>query len=366
MSNKRVSLFHLIEYVDQIVKSENDNNILVGENDTEDAVSYNILTKSNIKFIDDVEYDNLNFGEKSNIFGYQENCKDIFDPFISNIYRHGTIKRYKDNNISLLYSIFMCLDKKFCTKSKSTQVKWLDAAINKIVDDIKKEDLEKNYNDADIIKELTTFSNNKIVLRFLSDYFNINIFLINVIEDKMFAIYGEEQFNIFKNSIFLSFYDEQFEFLSYDDKKIWEYNDPPFKKIIKVSKKKISIMDIGETKEFELGTEDISKYIKLDKDIPEDSAINMVNTIEIEESDCQDNYIDDIDTYDNYVDPNVFKPSEKQDATPTRIIANNKMKLGELQNIAKEYNISIFSGKTLAGKPKKKTKAMLIKDINNL
>ena len=52
--------------------------------------------------------------------------------------------------------------------------------------------------------ELQNLEHNNIVLRFIVDYFCINIFVIN--NDKVEIIYSGDKFNKYKNSIFL-YYD---------------------------------------------------------------------------------------------------------------------------------------------------------------
>lgn len=368
MSNKRVSLAYLIEYIDNVVRCDS------GEGADDDIpserdVSYDIISKENIRYIDEFKYDNIKINESIDINDFKKNCKKIFDPYIDNIIRNGTLKKCKDDYISLLYSVFSCIDENFCTKSKSTKVKWIYSAIDKMISDIKKENINYELKNTDISQELQKFSNNKIVLRFLSDYFNINIFLINVIEDRIFVVYGEPQFNIFKPTIFLSFYDDQFEYLSYKNKKIWAYDDPPFKKLIKVCTKKIDVMDIDDSKVFELGTEDLLKYLDqppIQDTKNQDSVVNMINTIELETEDTihANIDIDDEDDDDEEDSTDIFE-TKKSKSSP-KISVNNKMKLKELQDLAVKYSISLFSGTTKTGKPKKKTKAMLVKELESL
>ena len=65
------------------------------------------------------------------------------------------------------------------------------------------------------------YKNNKMVIRFLADYLFINIFILNIQDDILYAVYSDDNFNIYKMNVFLVYYNEIFEPLVYNKNKLW-------------------------------------------------------------------------------------------------------------------------------------------------
>ena len=221
--------------------------------------------------------------------------------------------------------------------------------------------------------------------------------MFNINEDKIYSIYPEEKYNLYKPSIFLSFFDGVFEPIIYKSEKIWKYDFDPLRKLIAVDKKYIGIFDVNFTKDkdpsqliFSTGPEDLSKYLlkKLEKDNDDlkdnkdtkqhdDNQDNEYDEVyaknpstEIYINDPEDSDID-VETAKN--DQDIFCTKSDTDTTSIQIhTINPKMNIGELQKLAKELDISVNKGMFKNGNPKLKTRAELyselllkIKETNN-
>jgi len=255
------------------------------------------------------------------------------------------------------------------------------------------------WNKKDITNSLIQFKSNKLVMKLIADYFDINIFVLNIVEDKIYVISENNYYDIFRSNIFVVFNVDTFEPLIYSESNILEYNSGPIKKLITVDKNFIILMDADLSDhspvQFNIRLSNINKYAKLIPKplINESSVINVINNVnstiietisdnlkketiqgkakqddekeneyeEIlpEESDANA-YIKDIEQSetDNYL-------NNKLPITQLIFKISPKMKLEELQTIAKKLNIVLEKenikkkGSTLV-----KTKTELIDEIN--
>lgn len=280
----------------------------------------------------------------------------VFDPFISDITRTAVDTDIRDINFTLLESVMYCLN------LDMTPIDFR----NKMIASLYQEDLFAKYSYADLkwkkkqlIDTIKECKNNLIFLRFLTDYLGINIFFLNVNEDKLYSVYPEENFNIFKPSVFLSYFDEIFEPLSYKFNKLWMYYHDPMKKLTNVDKKIINTPSVdfdNPDKTFQLGAEDLDRYLNKEEELEEEeNSYDEVYPDEEQDTVETETEIDKCDVVTT--DQSVFcKRLNSKDL--------QKMKLLELQTLAKKYKISTQSNvKTKTGKHKMKTKADLCKEL---
>jgi hypothetical protein len=409
MENK-ITLNKLLSFIQSISQFD--------ENDEKD---YNILSFKN----DLVEssFKLLKFGEVNTLGDLPKTLKNIFDPFITDMKRVGVLpNKNKVTNVSLLYSILYCIKTDFLDLSNAEKINCIEAFTNKMLTDFGGKNLYKKYKYNELgwkknefIETLDKYKNNILTLRFLSEYLSINLFLLNMNEDKIYAIYPEKEYNVFKPSIFLSFYDNIFEPIIYNNQHIWRNEYDPLRKLINIDKKYIGILN-GDFKNeiekvFVIGSEDLSKYlpnkeedeeiiiVKMEVDEKKKDEVN--NDIEIHaknddhhnknnkhKNDDKDNNYDEVyikdaviesEIYINDVeeteidiqtaknDKDIFYTSKKQDIEESDddIIAsiNKTMKLNDLQTIAKKFGIDVANGKYKNGKLKMKTKNELFDDV---
>jgi len=232
------------------------------------------------------------------------------------------------------------------------------------------------------------------MLKLLSDYLHINIFLLNINEDKIYSVYPEEYFNIYKPNAILSYFKEIFEPFVFKDNKIWKHDTEPFRKLINVDKALISARSfakIEQTKLFQIKTENLEKYINDKND--EEEKDNNFTEIDIEteteanipeiKNNCgkisgksngvfcqisdgsEDDESEDDESEDDESEDDESEDDEPVDYSDIKKL-NTRMKLSEIQIVAKKYDIKIKNGKTKAGKTKYKTKKMLIEEMMTL
>jgi hypothetical protein len=261
------------------------------------------IMQENVNQIEDIKFDILKVGDVKPMSDFSESLKEIFDPFIRTCFRHGSISHFADKslNLSLLDSVLTCLIDAYRTLPPEEKEIYIKNMRDKLISDLNNTGLFKQYDYKslgwklkDLKDSLKLYKNNRMVLRFITDYFNINIFLLNVLEDKIYAIYGEENFNMFKGTIFLSFYNDIFEPLTYEQTYLWSYSTEPLKKLVNVDKQKIIVMDLNfgktvEPKIFTISSEDLSKYME------DDSLTEEINDTNIEPNNMFDENIEDND-----------------------------------------------------------------------
>jgi hypothetical protein len=246
-----------------------------------------------------------------------------------------------------------------------------------------------------------------MMLRYLADYFYVNLFLLNIQEDKIYAIYPEEHFNIFKMNIFLAFSNDVFEPVIYNNLKLWNHETEPFKKLINVDKSSIGVLNMDfsnnvlkEAKLFKTGTEDLDRYLPesyIKKMEELEKNLDSKDSVHLNESENKFEEVEDFDENNEEVvhddvteteldvliiknDNDVFctkanindtisdkkKKKKKSKKLPDLSNVSMKMKLTELQKLAKKCGIKLTKGKTKSGKPKMKTKSSLVKDLKLL
>jgi hypothetical protein len=240
--SKRLTLSKLMTHIMSISKKDD-------SNDTN-----NIGLANDIKYLDEMLFATLNKDEQRTIGDFPEVLKKLFDPFIKNFKRHGVMKQLGDLNVSLLYSVLYCLVDDFRKSSVKVQEEFIQSLKVKLVYAMSSDGLfgKLNYskfgwNITEVKRFITQCNNNYILLQVLADYFNINIFLLSIMEDKIYAIYKEPDFNIFKINIFLTYFDNTFEPLSYDNSTQLNYANEAVKKLANVDKVMINIKNIDYT-----------------------------------------------------------------------------------------------------------------------
>jgi hypothetical protein len=326
----------------------------------------------------------LPFGETTTLGDLPKKLKGIFDPFITDMKRVGILQN-KSSNRSLLYSILYCVKKDFTDLSDDDKLRCIDQLNSKLISDLHSQKLFERYGygklgwtSKELYESILNHKNNILTLRFLSDYFNVNIFMFNVNEDKIYVVYPEEKYNLFKPSIFLSFFDGVFEPIVYKSDRIWRYEYDPLRKLIAVDKKYIGLFDVNFTKDkdpsqmvFATGTEDLAKYMpqeliapttKADSDAENDydEVYTKNPSTEIYINDPEETDMD-VETAKN--DQDIFcTKSESDDDEPIQTL-NPKMKIAELQKLAKEFDISVNKGTFKNGNPKLKTRDELYAEL---
>ena len=249
-----------------------------------------------------------------------------------NLFRLG-ITQFKNNkfNISLYSSILYNIDENFSMLNDNEQLSYIDNFINKIIFDINDEKLFAKFNyksnkikKQDLINDISYYKNTNKVIRFLSDYFYINIFVWSIENNELSCMYGEEEFNKYKKSIFIANIDNHsYEPIRLKNQINFTYNDNFLINLLNTKQDQISTF---YSKLFTIRTDDKINLLDQEKELNNDLA------------------------------------DEPNNDKEKKIKFSIKMKLGELQNLATKFGINYK--KNVNNKLKNKTKADLINDLD--
>lgn len=306
-------------------------------------------------------FNNLEYDTHNNINDFPLKLKKFLDPFITNMYRQGSLKG-KSYNISFLYALLNSIDDQFRKLDELKKNQYVIALNTKLINDLKIKFDEYDYErrewkKIDVVTSLKGYKNNKMMLQYVADYFNINIIIFHINNEKIMAVYTEENYNKYKQTILLSLFDDVFESLHYNGRYLFNINDDVIKKLIHVDKEFIYNMN---NELISVKNDEYEKFKELNiEENNEDNCFDEESDVDNEDS---INYIDktetEIDTT-NIVGGIFIKP----DSPITPYIIHSKMKLEELQDIAVKMKVDINDGVLKNGKPKKKKKEQLYNNI---
>ncbi len=331
---------------------------------------------------------------------------NIFNNNTFNFYRMGIKhkminEKNKEVNCSLYSSILTCIVDDYIEYSIDMRTNYINNFIIQILEDINKEKLYTKFNyrnlgwrKKNLITDIRNFENSNIVIKFLSDYLNVNIFIFDIKLSKIFVSYGEEEFNKYKKNYFITFYNDIYEPVFCNNKTNIMHDNIPLCILINHHKDIIDILKINfskknKDKKFSIGNENIQYY--LDNPI-QNSNYNINSKISdnnINESETinKNNDFDEFSDTDLYTQQNVELLNDS--AVDTEIDINNvnnkdifykkyndtikldninsTKKLSELQEIANKLKIPIKTTIVYKnGNFKMKTKAQLITDIKEI
>ena len=141
-----------------------------------------------------------------------QQCLFRTNQYMDNIYRYGTLHENGKQNISLYYSLLFCLKRDFMLLTKSEQLSTINKFKHKIYTDLTNEKLyiihqynQYGWTKNDIQKDIYESNNSPIVLQYLADYFNINIFILNHTTNKLNVYYTEDKLVVFKMNLILAY-----------------------------------------------------------------------------------------------------------------------------------------------------------------
>lgn len=351
LSRKRIALTKLISYVLSF---------------TVDNVNKDVLDNifpTQIKSDDEFQFESLTLGESRNINDFPIKLKSIFDPFIKDLMRHGSRTVFEnDVNMSLYFSVLSLLIKNYTTLPTTDQLNYITKLRDKLVMIITNNETtykSLGWTKKEILNSLVQYKTNKIILKLLADYLCINIFMLNITEDRVYVISENDSYDMFRPNIFLVYnMEENFEPLIYSNTPVLNYNTSIIKKLITVDKNFLVLlnMNLNENNSginFTLKLTDLTddKILIKKEDITND---NEYGEVIAEDSDANA-YVKSIEN------------SDKDKSTQLVFNISTKMKLDELQTIAKKLNVDLErSTTTKSGKKQSKTKQELIDEINIL
>ena len=230
-----------------------------------------------------------------------------------------------------------------------------------------------------VMNDLLNFKANSNVFKIYADYFHINIFLVNLKQDKIYFTN-----NIFipfkKNLFFLQIKENVFEPLFFNEKQFLQYNSDVIHKLTN-TKNCVTSLLTGDEFSFKITEEQLDKYLvckdsKMDyKDkilLKKMGAITVKSQPQEEKNVESDKYEeisglsgDEMDEVDEVKEEdeenNKLKEEEKEHTPKYEKSELDRKKVNELKTIAEELKIDTKI--VVNGKEKSKTKAQLISDI---
>lgn len=322
------------------------------------------------------------------------NLSNIFKNFIGDMCRIGVMRfnltgRSNEgtgckNNVSLLSSILSCLKDDFILQPCQTQQVYISQLNNNLIGFINSEkynDLGFNKTDfkqISIISQLKSYQNTKIILRLIAEYFNINIFLLNITTDELSIANDFCKYK--KNILIMLLNDESFEPIFFKNNKVLTFDSnlikhlistncfnnlidiPKFEeKIVQNTNTKNVTYTLREKRLLRLLNEQNLKETKT-PDYAVENDVEGVNEI-TESSEACDNIESNLSDSENDTEPN----TDLINKIKKKVYDEKSCKLDELQNDAKLLGIDITitkSGPTGIAKKKNKTKKELCDDIN--
>lgn len=364
---------------------------------------------------EDKEMKMLGLGDVDKIDYISTNLKKIFHEDL-NLIRAGVLSNIPklDNNVSFVSSIITCLISNFNMKPQSEQINYIKCVIEQVnknfinfyTSEYKKLGWDKNT----VFKDLQSLKLNYKTLKIYTDYFHVNIFLLNLKEDKLY--FTNNIFIPFKKNLFLIQINENvFEPIFFNEKKFLQHNYEIINTIINNNNLVSIFGNEGKDNKFMVQIESLEKYlsiknIKMDfndklllrrmglmKQETEENKENNTEKIlidsdvnnfeedneerqEDEEEDDDENcdLISETDNDNNNNKYNQTKVAEKtifykkvdeQQISKQEIKYNKKeleqKKIDDIKNIATKLNISLKQ--SIKGKEKLKTKSQLIDEI---
>lgn len=219
--------------------------------------------------VPEIENKQLNINDSEEITNLPLNLSNIFkDCLLIKIGVLNNIKHLK-SNISILSSILTCLHNSFNSKQiaeQSSYINYIYGKLNKsfsnnqdIINNYKQYSWTKNT----VEKDLKDFNVNSITLKIISDYFHVNIFVLNFADDNLSYI-GGHCFVPFKKNIFLSYLDDIFNPIFFNEDKFLCNGSTIINKLLnnKLSVKTINFDFKSETLlEFKILDENLKPYL---------------------------------------------------------------------------------------------------------
>lgn len=251
-----------------------------------------------------------------------------------------------DSNISFLYSLLYLLDDEYYSFSLKEQKEYINALKKKLKNEITKKNfikdikLSKNgWNKKNILLLVNNNITNNNYIYYVSAFFNINIFLIDVNDKNIYIFYNEDEYSKYKTNICILKFNDHYEPIMYEDgSKHISSNSQILTNILNSERIKIPV--VGFTKKI------VTKDFKLTNDID----TNIVDSISNEDSVSTPVYkINDVDIQlelntvsEEYNTENNLIENKYSTQTVDELV--KKYKKPDLIKICKEIKIP-YSGK---------------------
>jgi len=227
-----------------------------------------------------------------------------------------------------------------------------------------------------LTNNIKNMDNTKSVIIKLAKYFSVNIYIFDIENNRVLVGYGGDNLDKYNMSIMLSYFSGSYEPIFYDNVSLLKSSNNIIESFLSYNRTELlGLSNDSEFKKVELSIENLDRFqvevqneyteniddLNID-DIDDDPGLTITENDNIIENLSEDS---DDDTSNNEL---FLKKKTKNNSISslncsTVIPISLKMKLCQLQDIAKKHRIIISKGITKKGTPKLKTKAELYKEI---
>jgi hypothetical protein len=255
--NEKITIIELIQYIKSNKNAINSVNII-------DLNS----VKNNLKK-SEKELTHLKFQDVRQVNYLPTKLNEIFD-VENNKYLHaGVLEKipiYDNTNISLYSSILVCLKQNFFSQNMTYQQQFVSTFINCLNSDTKKFNYRKyNWEKDDLNKSFSKGFIGTNIMKYLSDFLCINIFVLDIEKDNLFYA-GGEYFVPYKKTIFLIHYTNNiFEPLYTESARFFSINDNIIKTIRNLQNIDVYRLSNDMNFEFKEKYEDLELYLNIKK-----------------------------------------------------------------------------------------------------
>ena len=370
----------------------------------------------------------LQYGNSANFESISPKIDKVLGIFYKTLSHVGVIRDLDSQNVSLYFSVLFCIDSDFRMKTIDLQLEYINQFHQYIVNNLN-ESCKSREEKKNIMNDLKAFNNSDNIINILARCFTINIWVIDsekeIISVSNNDMFDENRKNIIliKHEKYHEpiIYDSNYYFDSSiklvkslmdnvnninnitNNSELWEQNlklfipsrllnnisfseiakdtkdnEPEKVTVIKNEKtggakkenvkksKKISCIDSEKINTIETNINELTYGEKTDdEEDVKDINTTIVNAMKdaIEEDKNETSESDDDSDTDSESDKEQKNKGKK--VSKNKKECNTRMKLEEIQNIAKKYKIDI-NKKGSTGKMIRKTKMELIEEINNI
>lgn len=266
----------------------------------------------------------------------------LIESYSERLIRFGTTKEIDKKNLSFLHSILYWLDTNFRLKQqKESQIIGIEQLHTKVLGDLisldlyKKYGLDKSIDRNELANSFRCYVVNNQILDLIANYFYINIFVIDSDANEI-RVTNQDMFDTNRNNIILVKVKDMYEPVLFFN----EGNDEPIKSsndfitfLIEHLESQDSLTHIKKDAKTWIG------YLKMM--LPSDLITPIIAKKNDEDDDVE---------------------SEKKPTPPKKDYVTSKYSLAVLQEIADFLEVSLVEINN--GKKKKKTKNILVRDIN--
>jgi hypothetical protein len=369
---------------------------LININDIIDYIDKNRKFIDNTDKIEKLKLDEIEEEEPFEPLNYQQlkeldklppNLKLIFDS--NKYFRLGVISNVNipaGSDISFVSSIIALLVPNFTQLNENEQIEYVQVFIRRIHKESRANFIKFGYSKfgwvvKEFVENIKNFKFGKDLMKYISDFFFVNIFVIDYINDKLVYV-GENIFTKYKKNLFvLKIKDNKFEPIFKEECKSIRHDDNVIEEILKnrclVERLDYDFTHENEESNFIVGEEDLSKYVDnitvthTENKTNKEHSDDMNGFEEIEEKPNDNNVnADELTDISDKHPSNCDSDSDSNNETPDKndkdapnVKVNKSNTLAELIEIAEKNRISVTYKK--GGKTVKKTRQMLIDEINN-